>query len=55
MGTVVCQMQDIADVLAWLSYDGTNYYLVFDDKENSVSCFNETYTPSSSEIVNSWD
>ena len=54
-GTVVDQMQDIDDMVAWLSNDGTNYYLTFDSKDNAVNCFDETYTPSSSELVNSWD
>lgn len=54
-GTVVDQMQALDDMVAWLSNDGTNYYLTFDSKDNAVNCFDETYTPSSSELVNSWD
>lgn len=54
-GTVVDQMQDLDDMVAWLSNDGTNYYLTFDSRDNAVNCFDETYTPSSSELVNSWD
>ena len=54
-GTVVDQMQGIDDMVAWLSYDGSNFYLIFDGKDNAVNCLDETYTPTSSELVNSWE
>ena len=56
-GSVVDQMQGVDDMIAWISNDGTNFYLVFDDASNvsSSGFLDDAYTPTSSEIKLTWD
>ena len=56
-GSVVDQMQGVDDMVAWISNDGTNFYIVFDGASNvsSSGFLDDAYTPTSSEIKLTWD
>lgn len=56
-GAVVDQMQGIDNMVAWISTDDSNTYLIFDDVNNtSISGFlDETYTPTPLQVKLTWD
>ena len=55
-GTVVDQMQGIDDMVAWISTDGSNTYLIFDDANNTVAsgALDDSYTPTPLETKLTW-
>lgn len=56
-GAVVDQVQGIDNMVAWISADDSNTYLIFDDVNNtSVSGFlDDTYTPTPLQVKLTWD
>lgn len=56
-GAVVDQMQGIDDMVAWLSTDGSNTYLIFDDANNTAAsgALDDSYTPTPLEIKLTWN
>lgn len=55
-GAVVDQMQGIDDMVAWISTDDSNTYLIFDDANNTVAsgALDDSYTPTALEIKLTW-